>query len=1451
MPDIKQSLRDFVATSNSGKYKSEQELLSKFPEFKDYDIQLLRDFVATSNSGKYKTEAELLSKFPEFYTQPARQQVPASIAKPVPSTVAKPVPTQAQPQQQPNVGERIVQAEVGKAQLEQPQDTPQPKQPTVMQGFRDITKPVQADKIETVPQPKATPQQAPATWQQATDIAVTETNPDITFEQFQQKRQAQQPFSLGGMLKSDKQKAFEQESEMLKRYADVYDFNAQQAATNFQSKFGLSIDNAQTLETELQPFFTKQNQIDAELKGYEAQWQQASAIPDEAARSAAQDRIKAEFNVKVGELNTLEAQYKDKLDAYRFYADSPEYSIYKDLKGKSTEAKNRRAQLPLDERYKDVTQDIGELEGLANAYTRGMQNAEIADILSAGRQPTTEELRRIAQLKREQEGYKVSDAVERFNNASGFKESAKAFLSNPFEITSQWVTESLVAQMSHGITRAGAGAGMGAAIGTVVPVIGTAAGAGTGFIAGMGMAGFNLEYSSSILESLQEAGIDITNEDSLINGFSDANKMKQAKEFALKRGVPISVFDMVTGGIGGKIAKAPIKSAFKKGVAEFGTEMVGAGGGEVAAQLISKGEISGKEVFAEMMGEIGAGAPTVAVNNLVALKQKASGLKGKEKTDVEAQIVEQAVQTDVPVETFNEVVNLHEGAGLIEPQAADELKSQYEQAQANKPVKTMQDELQVGDTVEMSPEVTAPTEVVAEDIKPLIDVVKDESISGGGGDDDATVSINNRQQEIERQKAYIEIRKQKELDTNTSAGYGIIASDYLFTGGIGAMLSTDYLLQALTASFPFAGKQIDDIRKKYASKLGNILDDINSKSYNEAIQEIRSAINSTYQNSEIESLFNEILNNSTGFIPREGNRVSARLEALNDEHENKIKAKYDAELAALEQEQVITEPIKTEEDAEEQQSGQMRVEGEQRQTEGASDSDMPSVNEAGLPIGQAIEEEIKPVTDEKAEQAVQEPLLEGVRDGGAKAEAGQESPELRAQKEEVVEERFTVNKTDYIKRGDEYFSKPSKGKEKPITQKVFENAKAKVKQADERTTPAPKAEVKEVDVSKAESQVETDKADTESNPALSSVEATAKALEGVDRDMAHNLTNWTLEKSKRLKELQDKEDDETISKSEKVEFDVLMDEFDLVNEDKLDEANIKALGFLADVPHSKNTPKSISEAYHKAKADGTNPELVQAVEELLGKEQPSPSVQAQPQATDVEATAKALEGVYINTPRKYYPDDIAVFNFEGKDFDVNVRGYDTSGKVVVFGKRGSGIGQIMVEENQLKPKIDKSKPKTNTENNELVIASMPLDKYLLSEYGGDDKSLINELTKERQMAIDSVVRNPRLSKDVSEAYHKAKADGTNPELVQAVEELLGQRPSPTVQAQQQATDVATIFESVAQAYADMKNMKPKDARAKKAEIKETLKANPKADFIFTNWNKLKKQLKFTTKGDCP
>jgi len=80
MPDLRQALKDFVATSNSGKYTDEATLLSKFPELKGYDVNVLKDFVATSNSGKYTTEDELFAKFPEFSVgTPSKKKVDTAL----------------------------------------------------------------------------------------------------------------------------------------------------------------------------------------------------------------------------------------------------------------------------------------------------------------------------------------------------------------------------------------------------------------------------------------------------------------------------------------------------------------------------------------------------------------------------------------------------------------------------------------------------------------------------------------------------------------------------------------------------------------------------------------------------------------------------------------------------------------------------------------------------------------------------------------------------------------------------------------------------------------------------------------------------------------------------------------------------------------------------------------------------------------------------------------------------------------------------------------------------------------------------------------------------------------------------------------------------------------------------------------------------------------------------
>jgi GNAT superfamily N-acetyltransferase len=126
--------------------------------------------------------------------------------------------------------------------------------------------------------------------------------------------------------------------------------------------------------------------------------------------------------------------------------------------------------------------------------------------------------------------------------------------------------------------------------------------------------------------------------------------------------------------------------------------------------------------------------------------------------------------------------------------------------------------------------------------------------------------------------------KPTEVKPTEEANYNVIAADYLFTGGKGVILSTDYFLQALTASFPYSSEKINEIRNRYANKFGNIKDDIGTDSYNSAINEIKDEINKTYNNEKASELFDKIVNNSTGFtLSREGNKVSSELEKLNEE----------------------------------------------------------------------------------------------------------------------------------------------------------------------------------------------------------------------------------------------------------------------------------------------------------------------------------------------------------------------------------------------------------------------------------------------------------------------------------------------------------------------------------------------------------------------------------------
>lgn len=104
---------------------------------------------------------------------------------------------------------------------------------------------------------------------------------------------------------------------------------------------------------------------------------------------------------------------------------------------------------------------------------------------------------------------------------------------------------------------------IGGAAGTAIPIpgIGTVAGVTAGFTSATSYA---LEYSSALLEALENKGIDTSNAIALENAFNDKEIMNYARGYAESKGVPVAIFDGLSGGLGGTIARKVANRGVKK-----------------------------------------------------------------------------------------------------------------------------------------------------------------------------------------------------------------------------------------------------------------------------------------------------------------------------------------------------------------------------------------------------------------------------------------------------------------------------------------------------------------------------------------------------------------------------------------------------------------------------------------------------------------------------------------------------------------------------------------------------------------------------------------------------------------------------------------------------------------------------------------------------------------------
>jgi hypothetical protein len=259
---------------------------------------------------------------------------------------------------------------------------------------------------------------------------------------------------------------------------------------------------------------------------------------------------------------------------------------------------------------------------VVSAIKRGIASGKQADILNPGTTVTQEGAAQLAGLQQKIQSLPATQTYNNFVQATKFNDAISNFMEDPLSITVQLTAESLSAMAAHGLPimaeRAAEGGVMGAMYGTAVPGVGNVAGAlggaGAGFTVGMAETSLDLEYASKFLETLQESGVDLSNPESLKKAFQDEKLLAEARKKGLQKGIPIAAFDLISGGIAGKIMSKPAKSIIGRvgqGIAEMGVQGGLGMAGEAAGQTVAGEELSAGSILAEGFGEL-ASAPTQA-----------------------------------------------------------------------------------------------------------------------------------------------------------------------------------------------------------------------------------------------------------------------------------------------------------------------------------------------------------------------------------------------------------------------------------------------------------------------------------------------------------------------------------------------------------------------------------------------------------------------------------------------------------------------------------------------------------------------------------------------------------------------------------------------------------------------------------------------------------------------
>ena len=112
-----------------------------------------------------------------------------------------------------------------------------------------------------------------------------------------------------------------------------------------------------------------------------------------------------------------------------------------------------------------------------------------------------------------------------------------------------------------------------------------------------------------------------------------------------------------------------------------------------------------------------------------------------------------------------------------------------------------------------------------------------------------------------------------------TVGGSPVALEYLLEGGKGSIESAGYFLHAVAAAFPAITNAIEAIRNNIDSNTLGLNPSSFVATNHNSISQIEALISSTYGKPGLD-IYRELLNNSTGFYPRDGKVISNKIESL-------------------------------------------------------------------------------------------------------------------------------------------------------------------------------------------------------------------------------------------------------------------------------------------------------------------------------------------------------------------------------------------------------------------------------------------------------------------------------------------------------------------------------------------------------------------------------------------